>query len=423
MQLLHLRQRLRANLWFIPSFCVIASIALALFSSWVDDRVGENVPSLLVFDIDVESARSFLSALSSSMITLTALVFSITILVLQLASNQFTPRVLRTFLRDWKSQLALGIFIATFTYSMLVLRDVRGADSAGGASVPQVSITIAFALVFLSLIAFVAYIHHVANSIRVSSIVDSIGDETRELLSKIYDHDLSIPAPKPLPAGEPNAVIRTPIQGILTVVDRDGLVEEASRTDCVLSLLPHVGDFIPSGGPIVEVRGTGGVPDARTILDLIGLEDDRTMEQDPAFGFRQLVDTGERALSPAVNDPTTAVEVLNQLHDLLRRLAARPFPTGQRLDAEGELRLVYPVVSWEGYVHLAVDEILFYGQTSLEVMRRLRSMLEDLKTVAPAERDLVLDEALAELDAVIERTFSEEYEKRETRLPPGRPVS
>ena len=422
MQMLHLRERLRVNLWFIPSLCVLAVLALALLSSWIDERVGEDAPSILVLDIDVDSARSFLSALSSSMITLTTLVFSITILVLQLASNQFTPRVLRTFLRDRKSQFALGIFVATFTYSMLVLRDVRGADSVGGPFVPRVSITIAFLLVFLSLITFVAYIHHVANSIRVSSIVDSIGDETRALLRTIYDHDVSIPPVKSLPAGEPTVVIRTPIQGIITLIDRDGLVEEARRADCVLTLLHHIGDFVPSGGPLVEVRGRG-VPDARTVLDRIGLENDRTMEQDPAFGFRQLVDIGERALSPAVNDPTTAVEVINQLHDLLRRLAARPFPTGQRLDGEGDLRLVYPVLSWEGYVHLAVDEILFYGATSLEVMRRLRSMLEDLKTVAPGERELVIDEAIGELDAIVERTFSEEYEKRETRLPPGRPVS
>ena len=173
---------------------------------------------------------------------------------------------------------------------------------------------------------------------------------------------------------------------------------------------------------MVEVRGSG-VPDGHEVLDLIGLEDDRTMEQDPAFGFRQLVDIGERALSPAVNDPTTAVEVLNQLHDLLRRLVARPFPTGQRLDASGELRLVYPVVTWEGYVHLAVDEILFYGATSLEVMRRLRSMLDDLGTVAPPERAPVVEEASAELDALVERTFPREYARRETKLPPGRPVS
>jgi uncharacterized membrane protein len=288
--------------------------------------------------------------------------------------------------------------------------------------VPRISITIAFILVFLSLITFVAYIHHVAGSIRVSSIVDAIGDETRSLLGSIYDHDISIPPVKPLPEGDPTSVIFSPRQGVVTVVDRDGLVEVARRVDCVLTLLPHIGDFVPSGAPLVEVRGRG-TPDPREVIGMIGLDNDRTMEQDPAFGFRQLVDIGERALSPAVNDPTTAVEVLNQLHDLLRRLAARPFPTGQRLDSDGTLRLVYPVLSWEGYVHLAVDEILFYGATSLEVMRRLRSMLEDLRTVAPGDRELVLEEALAELDATVERTFPDEYDKRETRLPPGRPIS
>jgi uncharacterized membrane protein len=422
MRMLYLRERLRVNLWFIPSLCVLGALILAIVSGRIDERVGEDAPSFLVLDIDVDSARSFLTALSSSTITLTTLVFSITILVLQLASNQFTPRVLRTFLRDRKTQFALGIFVATFTYSMMVLRDVRGAESAGDPFVPQISITVAFLLVFVTLVTFVAYIHHVANSIRVSSIVDSIGDETRALMATIYDHDVSIPPPKPLPAGEPIAVIRSPKQGIVTALDRDGLVEEAQRVDCVFTFLPHVGDFVPSGGPLIEVRGRGA-PDARVVLDRIGLEDDRTMDQDPAFGFRQLVDIGERALSPAVNDPTTAVEVINQLHDLLRRLASRPFPTGQRLDEEGELRLVFPVVSWEGYVHLAVDEIMFYGATSIEVARRLRAMLEDLRSVCTGERRDVVEEALAQLDATVERTFPEDYSRRQTRLPPGRPVS
>ena len=422
MQFSHLRESLRLNLWFVPSLCVLGAIVLAVISARIDRSAGDGVVEFFSLEIDAESARSFLSALSSSMITLTALVFSITILVLQLASNQFSPRVLRTFLRDRHSQFSLGIFVATFTYSMLVLREVRGAEAPGGAHVPELSVTLAFGLVFLSLAAFVAYIHHVASSIRVSTIVDSIGDETRRLIREIYDHDRSIPARRPLPEGPPLAVIRAPREGVITLVDRDGLAHDAQQADCVLSVVHHIGDFVPYGGPLVEVHGASA-PDASRVLSRIDLQGDRTMQQDPTFGFRQLVDIAERSLSPAVNDPTTAVEVLNQLHDLLRRIAARPFPTGQRLDREGTLRLIYPVVTWDAYVHLAVDEIRQYGATSLQVMRRLRGMLEDLMTVALDERKAVLEQELRDLEMSVERSFPSESDRQEARAGDGRPVA
>ena len=418
MHLTHLREQLRLSLWFVPTLCVFGALGLALLSAELDESW--NAPDFLTLDIDVDSARSFLSALSSSMITLTALVFSITIVVLQLASNQFSPRVLRTFLRDRNSQFSLGIFVATFTYSMLILREVRGPGGDAPGYVPSVSITIAFALVFLSLAAFVAYIHHVATSIRVSSIVDAIGDETRSLLERIYEHDFTQDV-LPLPEGEPDRTIAAPKEGIVTVVDRDGLVDQAVASDCVFKVRAHVGDFVPYGAPLVDVWGSGA--DERAVLDRIGLHGDRTMQQDPAFGFRQLVDIAERSLSPAVNDPTTAVEVLNQLHDLLRRLAARPFPVGQRLDDSGRLRVVYPVVTWDAFVHLSVDEIRIYGATSLQVMRRLRSMLGDLLTVAPPERRKVLEDELAEIEVGVEAHFSGALDRAETRPGAGGPLS
>lgn len=413
MRIARLREYLRSSLWFIPSLCVIAAIALAFGSAQLDFALAEDMPGLVFLEVGAASARTFLSALSSSMISLTALVFSITIVVLQLASSQFSPRVLRTFFRDRRTQFSLGVFVATFTYSMLVLREV------GDGQVPQISISIAFLLALLSIAVFVSYIHHVADSIRVSSIVQAIASEARSLIRTIYDHDASMDPPVAAPEGVPRAIIRAPRPGVVSVVDRDGLVEAAARAGCIFKLLPQVGQFVAYGAPLLEVHGTGE-PDVPRVLEYVELSRDRTMQQDVAFGFRQLVDIAERSLSPAVNDPTTAVEALDQIHDLLRRIAARPFPSGQRLDSAGALRLVYPVVAWEDYVHLAVDEIRVYGHMSIQVMRRLREMLEDLATVAVGERRDILVQELREVDLAVEEAFTRAHDRERTRARPER---
>ena len=376
------RESLRSSLWLIPSLCVASAVVLALGLIELDRRV--RVP--LAFEGGPESAQTFLSTISSSMITFTGLVFTITIVVLQLASQQFSPRVLRTFLRDRHSQFALGVFTATFAYALVVLRAVRADDgSAGGEFVPGIAVTVAFALVMLSLALFVDYIHHIAQSIRVSSITNSIGDETRTAIADIYDHEHT-EAPVPLPAGGHVHEVFAPKRGIVTALDRDRLVALAETHGSVVEVIPAIGDYVAEGSLLLRVHG-GSAPDPHAFADHIGLGPERTMQQDPAFGFRQLVDIAERGLSPAVNDPTTAVQCLDEIHDLLRRLASRPFPSGQRFGPSGEVRLAFPVTSWDGYVSLACDEIRLYGGDSIQVHRRLRSMLVDLLSVAAPERD------------------------------------
>jgi uncharacterized membrane protein len=208
------------------------------------------------------------------------------------------------------------------------------------------------------------------------------------------------------PAGPPLQVIaleRGP--GDLLGVDEDDLVEIARRHGCVLELLPTVGDYIPTNMPVFAVHGGDGEVDVAEVIRHVGIGPERTLYQDTAFGLRQLVDIAEKALSPAINDPTTAVQCIDRLHDLLRRLAVRPLPSGMWGDADGELRLVVPQPTWEDYVHLSFDEIRHFGIASLQIPRRLRAALLDLKVAAPPERHAVLDRQLRALDEAVAREY------------------
>ena len=405
------RESLRTSLWLIPTLCVGSAALLGAILIELD----RNLDTPFDFRGGPDSAQNFLSTISSSMITFTGLVFTITIVVLQLASQQFSPRVLRTFLRDRHSQFALGVFTATFAYALIVLRSVRTEGSVGGEFVPSTAVTGAFILVLLSLALFVDYIHHIAQSIRVPSITKSIGDETRAAISDIYDHEHTDP-PLPLPAGGKVIEVPAPKRGIVTALDRDRLVALAEENDCVVEIVPAIGDYVPEGAPLLRVHG-GSDRAARDFADHVGLGPERTTQQDPAFGFRQLVDIAERGLSPAINDPTTAVQCLDEIHDLLRRLAARAFPSGQRLDSSGRLRLAFPVTSWEGYVSLACDEIRQYGGESIQVHRRLRSMLMDLMSVAPRDRDTPLRQQLRLLDASADLNLDHPEDREAAKRP------
>ncbi len=400
MRMFWFRENVRTSLWFVPTVCVILSIVLAVAVGRIDETVEGGWLERFTFRGDVDNARTILTTISTSMITLTGLVFTITIVVLQLASQQLSPRVLRTFLRDRLSQLSLGVFVATFTYSMVVLRELRPGEDAD--LVPNASITIAFGLVLLSIGFFVAYIHHISQAIRIGNLAESIADETDEAIADIYDH--AAVEVQPEPAGDPAQVITTARRGVLAAMDRDALVDVARTADAVIKVLPAVGDFIPLGAPALAVY-RNRVPESA--IEHLALSPERTMQQDPAFGFRQLVDIGQKALSPAVNDPTTAVQAIDLMHDLLRKLATRPFPTGQRCDEEGNLRLIFPTVTWDAYVHLACDELRHYGARSLQVMRRLRAMLEDIRSVAPPVRRRVVERQLDLLAAAIERSWAD----------------
>lgn len=380
-------QRLRAvtdSMWFLPTVCIAVAALTAEGLLQVDERV-TGTSGGVAFTGGSGAARELLSTVASSTLSLTGLVFSITIVVLQLTSSQFSPRVLRTFMRDRRTQLTLGTFLGTYVYALLALRAVRGEDVAVEAFVPGITIAAGFALVLLSVAMFVQYIHHIAQSIRVVTIINRIADETRAAIDRTVPADADPDPEPPLPSRHGyGRVVAAASAGVVTDVQVSALVRAARAGDAVVVLLHEVGAFVPAGAPLLEVHG-GDVDDDRLRRHVL-LGTERTPQADIGFGFRQLVDIAERALSPGVNDPTTAVQALDQIHDLLRRLAPRPFPSGVHRDDDGAVRLVVPVTSWSAQVAAALDEVRHWGASSPRVLERIRVLATDLLTVVDEAR-------------------------------------
>lgn len=384
--------QLVSGYWFIPTGILLAASALAFALVELDTRL-EARGRRLGFTGGPDSARELLSAIASSTLTLTALVFSVTVIVLQLASGQFSPRVLRTFLRDHRNQATLGVFLATFMYALLVLREVRGDDGTVDEFVPGVAVTLSFALVVLSMAFFIQYIHNITNSIRVIEIIDRVSRETADAIERVHLTDAE--SPETLVLAPPSRVVRSRGRGVLTSIAVDRLTELAHRCDVTIIVVPRPGDFVATGMPLATVHGgsvTLGDDDEHAIRSSIGLGKERDLAEDPAFGFRQLVDIAERALSPGVNDPTTASQCLDHLHDLLRRLVNRPLPPRQGASAEGRGLVVVPQPTWEDYVALALDEIRHWGADSIQIHQRIAAILDDLTSTVTGDRLAVLEE-------------------------------
>jgi uncharacterized membrane protein len=373
-------RHIQSSLWFVPVVCVIAGAVLSFGTIWLDQAFNyELVPEWLSGGPD--AAVAILSTVAASMVSLAALVLTITMVVVQLAMGQFSPRIVQTILRDKPSQIAVGLFVATFVHAMLALREVSFDD---GGTVPGVAIVASYLLVVISVVVLVLYVHHIGRSLRVSALIELVGTDTRILLDEVFPERL-----EELPSCDD--VILADKSGVVTSIARADLVEQARASDCSLELVPALGAFVPAGAPLFRVHGARNGLDADDVrcAVLLGLE--RTLDEDVAYGMRMLVDMAERSLadSPFL-DPTTAVQAIDRLHDCLRHLIRRVFPDGLHRDDTGRVRLVVPVMDWEAFVHLAFDEIRLAGAQSPQVTRRLSEALDDLESIAPPERAPVL---------------------------------
>lgn len=411
-----IRERLRGSLWFIPAMmvsavCLLAAVTLLL------DRSAVSAASI-GFTGSPDAASTMLATIAGAIVTLTALVFSVTIVALQLASSQYSPRVLRSFLRDRTSKVVLGMFLATFAYTMLVLRAVRSEFGGDAGFVPAVSVHAAFALAGLSLALFVVYVNHIAQSIQASTIVARVGDETGKAIERLHPRSGRSTRATDLP---PQAPLEPPAHvpwrgrsGYLQGVDGDELLRHAVDRDATYRLKFAPGQFLARGA--IAMDAWGGGDDLEELLEhtlTVGRE--RTLQQDCSFGFRQLVDIAERALSPGLNDPTTAVQALDRIGQLLLLLVDREMPDAARRDDDGVVRAFLPRPDWDDYVHLAFDEIRHHSEGSLQVSARLHALLHALREAAPEPRRTALTEQLALVERSIERSVVDEEDRRRIR--------
>ncbi len=299
MRVFKLLSSVRTGLWFVPVMCVLVGVALS-FGTIAIDRSFEFKLIPQSFTGGPDAALAILSTIASSMVSLAALVLTITMVVVQLAMGQFSPRIVQTILRDKPSQMAIGIFVATFAHAMLAMREV---NFSGNGTVPGLAIVVAFLLVLVSIAVLVLYVNHIGQSLRVASLIELVGSDTRKLLEDVYpDHGDAL-------SQNGARMVVAPFSGVVSHIDHESLVEVAHNAHCRLDMVPALGEFVPTGAPLFNVHGeaTGLHDDDVTNWVVLTLE--RTLEQDVAYGFRLLVDIAERSLADSpFQDPTTAVQ-------------------------------------------------------------------------------------------------------------------
>ncbi len=385
---------LRSGLWFIPLAYAVAGLALNAATTFTDRAFDfQLIPPELIGGPD--AALAILGTVAASMISLVATVLAITMVIVQLAMAQFSPRIVQTFLQDRPSQNAIGLFVATFVQAMLSMREVQVSDD--DPVVPGLSVAVTFLLVVVDIVVLVIYVHHIGRSLRVSALIELVGKDTRTLMDEVYTERLDLDEPT-----DPHLVTATS-SGVLSLVDREALVKVATAGGGRIQLVPAIGQFVPAGAPLARLRGmTVDDVDLGALHKAVDLTLERSLEQDVAFGLRMLVDMGTKAISESPHaDPTTTVQVIDRVHDVLRQLARRHLPDGIDCDDRGEVRLVIPSMDWDAFVRLGFDELRTSGAGSLQVSRRLRAALEDLRDHVPDDRRPPVEEQLSLLDDAV----------------------
>ena len=316
-----------------------------------------------------------------------------------------TPRIIAIVFRDPVTKYSLTAFVFTFTLSVTLLVRI-------GASVPVITGGVAAYSFLGSLVIFLFLIDHLGKVLRPSGVLRSAATLGREVIESVYprqDEDPDTPAEDSGPVFDEKNVctVTNSRDGVMLAFDIGGLAALAMRADCVIEMVPQVGDFVAAGDPLFRIHPGGTSLPMEALRQSVCVGDERTLEQDPTFVFRILVDIASKGLSPAINDPTTAVLAIDQVHHLLRSVGNRHLDEGQVHDSSGRLRLVYRTPDWEDFVELAVTEIRHFGGQSIQVARRLRAMLENLIQTLPESRAFLLRQELALLHRSAERFFTE----------------
>jgi uncharacterized membrane protein len=393
------------HLWLIPMIYAAASFLCGITLPRL-----EQAYSPYDSGISVASAQAFFSAVASGMIGLTGIVFAISLVMVQFSAIAYSPRLVLLLARDPRLFHSLGVFIATFTYSLSVLLYV---DRNGSGAVPILSGVVVAGLLLLSMLLFSALMKGLSD-LQITYVLHTIGDRGREVLRETFQRldEEEDSQSKRRAAGnlsELGAVVQTlkyfaPPRTI-TSLDIGDLVRQAQKAEAVIVMVCGVGDTLVESTLLLQVHGAGTTLPERNLLRAIHFGFERTSEQDPKYPIRLLVDIAIKALSPAVNDPTTAVQAIDQIEDLLRRLGGHDLDAGYGYDADGVLRLIFPMPTWEDYLMLAFDEVRHYGAGSVQVMRRLKSALLGLADSVTADTRLkAVHRYLKQLDLTIDRS-------------------
>lgn len=384
---------LRGALWLMPTLAVgLALIAGSVLSSIAIDR-GSSV-ALLVFQGTADDARNLLIAIASTMVTVIALVLGLTVVALQLASTQYSPRLLRNFLRDLVNQLTLSSFVATFAYSTAGLYTVGISAGERTTDYPRLAVSGALVLLFVSMIMLVFFVHHLAHSIQIDQVMADVQKATLHVArASMAPGDEATMRPDIPQTATPLLATRS---GYVQTFHLEGIVEVAAHHEAALAVVPMVGEHVIVGTPLAwawvptDPSSPLTAAAARALAVGVGrgvrLGFERTGEQDVAFGVRQLADIASKALSPAVNDPYTAVQAVDHLSVVLASLATRALGSQALIDSEGTARVYVPARDWAYFIDLGLGQVRRFGHTEPRVVLALLRVARDLGTVCRGSR-------------------------------------
>ena len=402
----------RYRLWHATRTSLVPWAALSLVAAvlcgpavrWVDESV-----QWKLFGFSPDGARAVLSALVGSMLTFIVFVLSATLIVVQLASGQLTPRVIALVLARPGVKIALGTLTFTFAYTLAALGRIEDR-------VLELNLGIAVILNLACIIVFFMFVQRLSTGLRPGSVMLLVAEHAERVIEQVYPTKYDPKFPEEATTG---TLPGTPSAGcrVRRTVRRGYGVQSrwphplAQKVDAIIDLGPQVGDSVSRGDPLIRVFGGTQPLSQEALGGCVAVGTERTLEQDPRFAFRILVDIANKALSPAINDPTTAVMALEQIDHLLLCLGRRRLDEGVGRDHEGKLRVVYCTPDWPDYVTLAIAEIRQYGDSILQVVRRLQAMLQHLIGALPESRRPPLQQELVLLASAVKRRFPDEEDR------------
>lgn len=408
------RQYIRGSLWVLPLIGGVLGVALGELDVVVDKSL--DLSGALAYS--ASTATTLLATIVGAMAALTGFVVTVTTLVVQMATGTFSARYMRLWYRDRMLKALLALLIGTLAFSFALLRHVETN------SVPNLGVSVAGVLVVASLLLFLLFLDIYLHRLRPVAVAVLVADYVRD---EFQPQEAALVAAPDIWLGvfeangeRPTLVVHSENAGAIQAIDVGGLVRWAREHECLVVFRHTIGDFVPARAKLIEIYGGDGVDprEEKKLCRKVALGAERTIEQDPAFAIRIMVDIADRALSAAVNDPTTAVQVLNHLSDVLRMIGSVDFGRSA-WDSDRGVRagFVMPVRLWEDYLTLGTTEIREYGANTIQVMRRLRAMLYELhEEVRPEHRAAVEDE-LARLDATVARSFGDSVDLDRASIP------
>ena len=390
---------IRSALWFVPLIAIPIELVLTRLLHDVDQRLGWTLLGL-----GTTGARAVLETTVTMTLSFLVFTFGSLLVAIQIAGGQLTPRIIATtLLRDNIVRYTVGLFVFSMMFAISALNRLE-------TQVYQLVLLLAAGLFVMSMASFLYLIDYAARLLRPISILTRVAETGLSVIENLYPEqarrpDVALPASPGL--GAPNRIVaHAGTSLVILAVELQELIAASRAADGVVEMIPAVGDFVGKDEPLFALYGRAATIDDGVLQAAVRFGAERTMEQDPTFSFRIVIDIALKALSPAINDPTTAVLAIDQLQRLLRQVGKRQLSDESFLDEAGRLRVIFRTPNWDDFVNLAFSEIRRCGAGNFQVARRLRAMIENLMRTLPEHRHAALQQQLMLLDREIDAHYS-----------------